>query len=126
MVCGNTTRYSTFSARIAGCNQNDAAENNLHEPGVNTKSGLNAVDKVATSCEVFPNPSHGDITIVFSEPADITMIQVFNNLGVLTEQEGNFGENQRIRLKILSVPGIYLLVIRLGDSGIIRKKVVID
>jgi len=125
-VCGNTTRYSTFSARIVGCNQIDVLQNSTAESDVIAKSGLDLTNYAIKSCEIFPNPSLGDVTIVFSYPADIEMIQVFNNLGVLIKQESNIGAIQKVKINIMSAPGIYLLMIHLGDSNVIRKKVVID
>lgn len=138
-ICGNTNKYSAFSAKIVGCNQNNLLESDQVEPDLKEKFRLNSNsiakkpviadmnnNNASKLCEIFPNPSHGDITIVFIHRTDINKIEVFNDLGILIKQESNIGEIQKVKINIMNGPGIYLLIIHLSDSGIIRKKVVID
>ncbi|MEI7982715.1 MAG: family 16 glycosylhydrolase [Bacteroidota bacterium] len=140
-VCGNTDKYSSFTAKITSCSQDDklpgtmAGTNSDEKPRWNTKysfrkpvtdAGQGKQTSGLNSCKVFPNPTHGDITLFFPEATDVNMIKVYNNFGVLIKQESNIGEIRQVKINLTHIPGIFLLIIHLRDATVIQKKVVID
>ncbi|MCK9203315.1 MAG: family 16 glycosylhydrolase [Bacteroidales bacterium] len=137
-VCGNTTRYSTFTAKVESCDRNKLPEK-ISSGSISNKQIKTALKSIAGKtvsdsetiyapkrCELFPNPSHGDITLVFPDQTDIKNIEVFNYLGQLIKEETIPDKVQQIKMNIAGDPGVYVMIIHFNDDSIIRKKALIE
>ena len=70
---------------------------------------------------VYPNPTNALITLVFSEPAVNTLVEVYGLLGerVLTKE---ISGNSLYKLDLASQPqGIYLIKVSNGNTVVLKK-----
>ena len=137
-VCGNTTRYSYFRAKIEPCVPGVLPVTQLDHAGSAEmlKSTDTAADILSLNnhdqtiehelqCRIYPNPSDGLVNAVFSRPVEIQKALVYNNLGILVNELSDPGRLQQLQIRVSGIPGVYYLVIQAGGTTICRQKVIV-
>ncbi len=94
----------------------------------NAPVGVAELKKNLGSVGLFPNPSEGSSTLMFNAQAAFNgKVQVFNSLGdLVSEQTSTFAQGQnKIALHLENMaPGVYLVHIKSGNSGLTKRLVI--
>lgn len=139
-VCGNTTRYSKFTARIEACPGAasvlagiESGEEGFHVDSVTREEPLKKSAATETAshaeplkCRLFPNPARDRVNLIFSRPVQIQNIEVFNSLGIKVGVVFPVGTITNISVPVTNVPGICLITIYPVGHSIISEKVMVE